>query len=172
MNPSISVEDSALLWKYIDGLCTPQEAEQVAARLKKEAPLKAEWLLRLQLNNALHQLPMEQPSMRFAMNVLDRLPVFMRKITVVKPLISTHWLKAFWTAMGATACTLIAMFSSGDAVRISSSSPIEHHVNAYTEFLQQLPYSYLLASMAIAFGLLALHILERRLSQSLARKTK
>ncbi len=166
MNATMQPEDSTLLWKYIDGNCTPEEALQLEQRLAQDPALKAEWQQRLQLNSALRKLPLEQPSMRFAVNIMDRLPSLfgVRKINV-KPLVSPRWLTAFWTAMGTVFCVVVASVTGGDASGVASSIPGEKIVEQWSALFQRLPYTYLLAGAAVVFGLLALHAIERRIEK-------
>jgi len=156
-------EDSILLWKYIDGQCAPEEALQLEQRLEHEADLKAALELRLRLNQSLRQLPLEQPSMRFALNVMDRLPGLVKKISI-EPLVSRRWLGAFWAAMATVVCAVMALVFDGEtAAMASSSSPTAKIVDQWTAIFERLPYSYLLAGAAVAFGLLTLAAIERRL---------
>jgi len=155
-------EDSILLWKYIDGQCAPEEALQLEQRLAQDAALKAAWELRVRLNTSLRQLPLEQPSMRFALNVMDRLPALVRKIQV-EPLVPPRWLKTFWAAMATTVCAVIALVSGNAPTGMaSSSSPIAKVVDHWTTLFERLPYNYLVACAAVALGLLALAAIERR----------
>lgn len=154
-------EDSILLWKYIDGQCTPEEAQQLEQRMEQDASLKAAWELRVRLNTSLRQLPLEQPSLRFAMNVMDLLPALVRKIQI-EPLVSPRWLKTFWTAMATIVCTVIALVSGSAPESMASSSPIAKVVDHWTAIFEHLPYNYLVACAAVALGLLALAAIERR----------
>ncbi len=154
-------EDSILLWKYIDGQCAPEEARQLEQRMEQDAALKAAWELRLRLNTSLRQLPLEQPSMRFALNVMDRLPALVRKIQIA-PLISPRWLKTFWAAMATVVCTVIALVSGSAPADLASSSPTAKAVDHWIAIFERLPYNYLVAGAAVALGLIALVAIERR----------
>ncbi len=155
-------EDSILLWKYIDGQCAPEEALQLEQRLEQDAALKAALEIRLRLNASLRQLPLEQPSLRFAMNVMDRLPALVRKIQV-EPLVSPRWLRNFWAAMATTVGAVIALVSGSAPAGMASSSPTAKVIDHWTTtFFERLPYNYLVACAAVALGLLALAAIERR----------
>ncbi len=154
-------EDSILLWKYIDGQCAPEEARQLEQRLAQDTALKAALEIRLRLNTSLRQLPLEQPSLRFAMNVMDRLPALVRKIQV-EPLVSTRWLKTFWATMATTVCAVIALVSGSAPAGMTSNSITAKVVDHWTTLFERLPYNYLVACAAVALGLLALAAIERR----------
>ena len=79
---------SELLWKYIDGQCTPEEVSRVERLLAEDAGFKREWAQRHKLHQHLRLEELEQPSMRFARNVMDRLPNLYRKLDI-RPLISS-----------------------------------------------------------------------------------
>lgn len=154
-------EDSILLWKYIDGQCLPEEARQLEQRMAQDADLKAAWELRIRLNQSLRQLPLEQPSLRFALNVMDRLPAMVKKINIA-PLVSTRWLKSFTATMATIVCAALALVSGGEPAGMSSHSITAKVVDHWTTIFERLPYNYLVACAAVALGLLALTAIERR----------
>ncbi len=157
-------EDSILLWKYIDGQCTPEEALLLEQRMEQDEALKEAWALRVRLNTSLRQLPLEQPSMRFAVNVMDRLPALVRKIKF-EPLVSPRWLQVFGASAATLVCAVIALVSGSGSVNMSSTSPIAKAAGRWTALFDGLPYHYLFAGAAIALGLLALYAIEQRFSK-------
>ena len=156
-------EDSILLWKYIDGQCAPEEARQFEQRLAQDAALKAALDLRLRLNQSLRQLPLEQPSLRFALNVMDRLPGLVKKINI-EPLVPQRWLHAFWTALGTVVCTVIALVSGGEPAGMASYPPhLGRMFDHALAIIERLPYNFMAATAAVALGLLTLAAIDRRL---------
>ncbi|NUN99664.1 MAG: hypothetical protein HUU01_03505 [Saprospiraceae bacterium] len=158
-------EDSILLWKYIDGQCLPEEARQLEQRMAQDADLKAAWELRIRLNQSLRQLPLEQPSLRFALNVMDRLPAMVKKINIA-PLVSTRWLKSFTATMATIVCAALALVSGGEPASMSSHSPSFSKItDHFSAIFERLPYNYLMVGAAVAFGFILLEAIERRFAK-------
>jgi anti-sigma factor RsiW len=84
--------DPHKLWDFIDGQCSPEEAEQIKAAMEKDETLKTEWAKRYQLQQALKEVPAEQPSMRFVQNLMDRLPQMYQKLSIA-PLVKPLWVR-------------------------------------------------------------------------------
>ncbi len=93
-------QDEKLIWRYIDGECEPQERQVIHQRIAEEPSFRQEISARTSLHQSLRQMEAEQPSMRFVMNVMDRLPQLHKKI-VVQPLINPFWVKAFFYTLSA-----------------------------------------------------------------------
>jgi hypothetical protein len=88
-----------LLWKYIDGGCSPEEQQTIERLLAEDEAFKQEWTKAQKLHAALQQQEVEQPSMRFAKNVLERLPALYRKISI-QPLLSPLAKRVFIALLG------------------------------------------------------------------------
>ncbi|MEO1713221.1 MAG: hypothetical protein AAFU60_07795 [Bacteroidota bacterium] len=71
----MSVMEETLLWKYIDGDCTPEELALVEKMLAEEERIRQHFANMQLLHGDLLNLEMEQPSMRFTANVMEQLPV-------------------------------------------------------------------------------------------------
>ncbi|MEM1218569.1 MAG: hypothetical protein AAGH79_06640 [Bacteroidota bacterium] len=71
----MSVMEETLLWKYIDGDCTPQELALVEKMLAEEERIRQHFNTMKLLHGDLLNLEMQQPSMRFTANVMEQLPV-------------------------------------------------------------------------------------------------
>lgn len=137
-------------------------------RLTQDAALKSALDICLRLNTSLRQLPLEQPSLRFALNVMDRLPGLVKKIKI-EPLIPHHWLRAFWASLATVLCGVIALVSGSEPAGMASSSPIAGAVDHWIALFNNLPYDYLFTGATIALGLLTLEAIERRVAKVYGR---
>jgi anti-sigma factor RsiW len=90
---------SELLWKHIEGQCSPEEQQEVERLLAEDAAVKLEWAQVQRLHHALQQQEPEQPSMRFAKNVMERLPALYRKLSI-QPLLSPRAKRVFAGLLG------------------------------------------------------------------------
>ena len=70
----MSVQEETLLWKYIDGDCTPDELHQVEALLADNVYLEQKLRIMKNLHRHLQEIELEQPSLRFTRNVMENLP--------------------------------------------------------------------------------------------------
>lgn len=59
------------IWNYIDGTCTDAEKLQFEKSLASDVVLQKKYDELLQLNSMFSQTELEEPSMRFSMNVMD-----------------------------------------------------------------------------------------------------
>ncbi len=95
-------QDEKLIWRYIDGECEPKERKVLQERIAQEPSFQQEVQARTSLHQSLRQMEAEQPSMRFVMNVMDRLPQLYKKV-VVQPLIKPIWIRLFFYTLSAFA---------------------------------------------------------------------
>lgn len=100
-------QDKKLIWKVLDGEGTPEEREQSQQRRAEDSDFNLEFATREHLHDSLHKTEAEQPSMRFVMNVMDKLPQLYQR--TIKPLISPIWVKGFLYTMTAL---LVGYFGS------------------------------------------------------------
>lgn len=63
-----------LLWRYIDGDCSEEEQQLIKNALAEDESLKEAMAERQALHAALKKIEEEEPSMRFATNVMENLP--------------------------------------------------------------------------------------------------
>ncbi len=101
-------DDKKLIWKLLDGEGTPAEREHAQQRRSEDADFNLEFGMRAHLHESLQKTEAEQPSMRFVLNVMDKLPQLYRR--TVKPLIRPIWVKGFLYAVLAL---LIGSFGIG-----------------------------------------------------------
>jgi anti-sigma factor RsiW len=143
-----------LLWKHIDGSCSPEERQAVERLLAEDEAFKQEWAKAQKLHTALQQQEAEQPSMRFAKNVMERLPALYRKISI-QPLLSPLAKRGFIALLGLffAAYFYFAYLYLQANPAGAGSSPLEGIANT----LLSLPMTVmsLLAALSSAFLLLA-----------------
>lgn len=153
-----------LLWKYIDGECSPDEALEAERLLAENPELKREWAQRARLHQELQQQELEQPSMRFARNVMERLPELYRKLDI-RPLISPFWRKAL---AGLAGVFVLAYFALVFNV-IETAGPAEGgqipEVQAFVDTLTGLPMQAMSILLALSFGYILLAFLDRQLKK-------
>ncbi len=87
----MKAQDKEHIWQQLDGEPTDPERAQPPRRATEP---DTEWTTRQVLHHSLQKMEAEQPSMRFVMNVMDRLPQLYKKMTV-QPLVHPRWVRAF-----------------------------------------------------------------------------
>ncbi len=159
MNP----QDDKLMWKYLDGEANEQERTWVQRRLTEDAAFKSELQSRQQLNHALQQMDAEQPSMRFVINVMDRLPILYKKS--IEPLVNPKWVKAF---LGGLVVFVVGLFGFAATFEGSTSSNIPGE-NLITQ-LYNTPVSVFTTLAIISFSYLFFVLLDRQLKKRFAKR--
>lgn len=101
---------SILIWKYLDGDCAPEEKEMVQQLLATDAGFEEELNLAKALQQALGALEPEEPSMRFAANVSEKLPALYRPVQVSADLLPKGVVQAFGTLVGAFGLVCLSLF--------------------------------------------------------------
>lgn len=115
-----------LLWKYVEGKCTPSESGQVEKQLAGDSVLQKELDQMLEVQSVLMSMEPDTPSLRFTKNVMDALPVIYPS-EITEPLVGTIWKKVFWLALGALAAAVFFI--------PRSSQPSNDLVTSYFEQL-------------------------------------
>ena len=101
-----------LLWKYVEGKCSPAEKIAIEKLLVDDPSFKKELEMARQIHAALKDMEADAPSMRFAKNVADALPdICSRELT--EPLIKPMYKKIFWGGIFA-AFTLLVLLSKNN----------------------------------------------------------
>ena len=90
------------MWDIIDGIATPDVKAQHDLLLKSDAVYKADFDKLMHLQMQLLKLDLEEPSMRFTQNILDKVTPSVK--TVVKP---DKVVRGFLLGMGILACAII-----------------------------------------------------------------
>lgn len=106
-------ENSILIWKYLDGECSPQEKEEVQRLLSTDAAFAEELTLAQSLQETLQELEPEEPSMRFSANVAEKLPTLYRPVHTSADLLPKGLVRIFSALVGSIALLSLGLFFDG-----------------------------------------------------------
>lgn len=109
-------EQSILIWKYLDGDCTPQEKEQVQHLLAQDATFAEELEMAKSLQETLQGMEPEHPSMRFSANVTEKLPALYRPIHTSTDILPKGLVRIFGSLVGTVAVLSLGLFFAGHDV--------------------------------------------------------
>lgn len=107
---------SILIWKYLDGECTPQEKEQVQLLTTQDLAFAEELAMAKSLQEALQGLEPEQPSMRFSANVSEKLPALYRPIHTSADILPKGIVRIFGSLVGTVAIMCLGLFFAGQSL--------------------------------------------------------
>lgn len=148
-----------LIWDYLDGLATADEGRQVETQLAEDTAFRELFLESQRLHSELQRLEPAVPSMRFAQNVLDKLPP-VRQLAV-EPLVSKRWLRVFNFGIFG----LIALILGGTAGPLTQShaafEPANRILDLFFGLFEHIPPGVLLMGGIVTLALLALLLLDR-----------
>jgi anti-sigma factor RsiW len=158
-------KDDILIWKYLDGECSPEERAEVERR-RAEAPEFAEALRQRELlHEGLRALEAEQPSLRFAANVIDKLPALYRRAAAraFQPLVSP-WAARLFLAFFAL-LSIVCLQAAIALTPPGGGGAYAQWVSPLTEFFQRLSPQDFSVVAALSGSLLILFALDRRLQR-------
>ncbi len=153
-----------LLWKYIDGACSPEENRQVEEWLAEDPSHKAEWAMAVKLHQSLQEQELEQPSMRFARNVMDRLPQLYGKLDI-RPLIPAFWRKVFVGVMSLIAIAYFGLVATTIDWSQPGSISQSNELSRFVETLASLPMQAMSLVFALSLSYILLAAADRRLKK-------
>ncbi|MEN0004537.1 MAG: hypothetical protein AAF798_10345 [Bacteroidota bacterium] len=157
------------LWDFIDGQCTAEEAATLKSALETDPNVKAEWAKRFKLHQQLSELPAEQPSMRFVQNLMDKLPLLYRKLSIA-PLVKPFWVK---TALGFLALLLVGyigfVFFYIEQFGVNGQFT---YLESMKNYLNQAPAKFLILFAAISISLSCLFVLDRFLKARFQKESQ
>jgi len=157
-------QDEQLIWNYLDGQCTPAQRAAIKKRLTEDDAFHAAYLERRQLHTSLQKQEAEQPSLRFAKNVMDRLPLLYRR--TVEPLVRPFWIKVFAGALGAFLLVYLGgVIYSLQHGLVSGEDPAARVGSQVSDFLSGLPTQAFYVIMALSISYLFLVFLDRKLKR-------
>jgi anti-sigma factor RsiW len=149
-------EQSILIWKYLDGECTPQEKEQVQHLLVQDAAFAEELEIARSLQETLQGLEPEQPSMRFGANVTEKLPALYRPIHTSADILPKGLVRIFGSLVATVAVLSLGLFFAGQGVLGQSFVVAQREINImghYTVnlgvFSNPMVFSAFLVSLAV-----------------------
>ncbi len=158
-----------LIWKYLDGACTPEEKERVEKLKKEDAAFRAALLERQRLDQELEEQPLEQPSLRFAKNVMERLPELYQRS--IEPLVRPLWIKVFFGSLGALFLAyFVIVFQSLGQAAPQSQGPATRWADRFSDLFASLPPQTLSILAAVSLAYLGLVFLDRFLKRKWLKK--
>ncbi|MFN7115784.1 MAG: anti-sigma factor family protein [Saprospiraceae bacterium] len=160
----MKTQDEQMLWKYLDSEANEQERTAVEQRVSEEAAFQQEFQARQQLHTALQKMEAEQPSMRFVMNVMDRLPILYKK--TIEPLVNPKWVKAFFGSLGIFIAGLFGYAATLGGSTTNYDVPGANFIQRFNA----LPSSVFTILAMVSFTYLFFVILDRQLKKRFARK--
>lgn len=113
-------EQGILIWKYLDGECSPQEKEEFQRLLSTDVAFAGEFALAQSLQENLQQLEPEEPSMRFSANVADQLPTLYRPVHASPDLLPKGLVRIFSALVGSIALLSLGLFFGGQQQNVPS----------------------------------------------------
>lgn len=163
------MEREELIWKYLDGACTSEEKEQVEKLKKSDPAFRTALLERQRLNRELEEQPLEQPSLRFAKNVMDRLPELYQRS--IEPLVRPFWIKVFFGSLGALFLAyFIVVFQSLGQAAPQAQGPATRWADRFSDLFASLPPQTLSILAALSLAYLGLVFLDRFLKRKWLKK--
>lgn len=149
-----------LIWQYLDGQLEAGDRARVEKALETDPAFKELYLQSELLHRQLGAVEAEAPSMRFAQNVMDKLPAVQELAT--GPLVSVKWLRSFY---GSTATLLILLVGSTltffPASTTSDVPTADRLADTIQSVFNYIPNNLLLMTGIVLVSLLALLSLDR-----------
>ncbi len=141
-----------MLWNYIDGSCSDEERQQIEQALAEDPELKQALAERLALHQALQKIEAEVPSMRFAANIMEKLP----NIRFSLPqLISPKQKRRFLLGIGGISTLILALVFSLPEQSVQNENGLNtEYVNQWVEWTTTIinsPITMMGACIGISF---------------------
>ena len=160
--------NSNLIWKYVDGECTPAEISQIESAARRDPEVRRAIAEAEMLHLKLQKQETEAPSMRFVQNVMEALPPIYRKYSS-EPLLNPSWIKAFYAFLAVFLITYIWMFAEyarGDNPEAYAwMATVE---STYESILGQLFGQSTVLIAALGISIILLYWVDRRLKNYFA----
>lgn len=143
------------LWNYIDGSCSEEEKLEIEQALPENEALRLALAERMALHEALQKIEAEEPSMRFAANIMDQL----QNIRITLPqLVSPRLRRAFVIAMSSISVAIIVLVSNLPESSATSGTEATPYVNSWVEWTTMImnsPVTLLIGCLGVSFLLLS-----------------
>ncbi len=153
-----------LLWKYAEGQCSGHEKDEVEKLLASDENAKDELRLIQEIHASLSGLEAEQPSMRFAQNVMESLPKKLYANIGIEPLLPSYLKVIFWSIL--SGIFIILVFISKTRNPTNKELPYNYLINESIEMATKLISSdMLLYAVLIFISLATLAIFDRFLAR-------
>lgn len=142
-------ESSILIWKYLDGECSPQEKEEVQRLLSTDAAFAEELTLAQGLQETLQELEPEEPSMRFSANVTEKLPTLYHSVHASADLLPKGLVRTFIALVGSIALLSLGLFFGGQQNVASQFNILGWYTLNFGLFSNPLLFATFLGSLAL-----------------------
>lgn len=140
---------SILIWKYLDGECTPQEKEQVQHLLAEDLAFGEELEMAKSLQETLRELEPEQPSMRFSANVSEKLPALYKPIHTSADILPKSLVRIFGSLVGTVAVLSLGLFFGAQQNAQDKLNILGHYTLNLGVFSNPMVFSAFLVSLAV-----------------------
>jgi anti-sigma factor RsiW len=118
------------LWNYIDSSCSEEEKQQIEQALPDNEELRLALAERMALHQALQKIEAEEPSMRFAQNIMDKLP----NISFTLPqLVSPKLRRGFILAMTSLSVGIVVLVFNLPEASTTSGTETTPYVSQWIE---------------------------------------
>lgn len=145
-------DKTELLWRYVSGELDAAGRDRVEAWLASDAELQRQYREISALHTSLRAMEAEEPSLRFAKNVMDHLPATVKRAVVSK--------RVVWASVLVLFLPVVLGFLTGTQATTSGGKP-SALVNRFNDLLlgSQAPdYGFV---MAITLAFITLFLLDR-----------
>ena len=160
-----------LIWKYLDGSATDEERQAVSERMEEDPAFRSALLERKKLSDSLEEMETEQPSLRFATNVMDRLPDLYR--STIEPLVRPFWIRFFFSTLAAFLAGYFALvFFSLSRGQLPAEGQTSSYAAKFAGLFPNIPSQVLSITAALSIAYLLLVLLDRRLKRQWLSKGK
>jgi anti-sigma factor RsiW len=119
-----------MIWAYLDGTSSAEERQQIDQLLTTDQAFREEFKKSELLHRQLQDMEAEMPSLRFAQNVMDRLPAV--KDLATSPLVSVKWMRSF----GFTFMSLLLVFWGGSTLLVPGNVAFARDTNEMVRLLE------------------------------------
>lgn len=142
------------LWNYIDGSCSEEEKQQIEHALPDNEALRLALAERMALHHALQKIEAEEPSMRFATNIMEKLQnVRLSLPQLVSPRLKRGFLIAM-TTLSAAILVLVFSLPEGTSTSGTEATPYVNQWVEWTTTIVNSPITLIVGCLGLSFLLL------------------
>ncbi len=154
------------LWNYIDGACSEEEKREIEQAMKHDLELRKAVAERMALHQDLQKIEAEEPSMRFATNIMEKLPKIKFKLSI-SPLIPPKVKRGFlFIMLGLFIAILGIVFSLPEQQLSNDHTAADPYVNQWVHWSTTLMNSPVFIMVAcIGFSFVAFYYLDKMLEK-------
>ncbi len=159
------------IWNYIDGSCSEAEKQEIEQAMEQNPELRKAMAERMVLHQNLQKIELEEPSMRFATNIMEKLPNIKFKLSI-SPLVSPKVKRSFlFGILGLFIAIFGIVFSLPEQQPGNGSAPADPYVNQWVYWSTTLvdsPVFIMIACIGLSF--VAFYYLDKVLKKKFIAK--